>query len=113
MLTFGGMRKANYARQQEWDGKKQLVGNLGLLFASNELGGEVGELQNMIKKLVRRDLKIPTGEVTLDDIADELGDVIICVDLLAIKLGVDLGAAVRRKFDKTSAKHGFKTRMGG
>lgn len=62
------------------------------------LAGEVGELCNLLKKLLRGD------PVSKDDIADELADVIAYADLLAAALNIDLGEAVRRKFNKVSAK---------
>lgn len=34
--------------------------------------------------------------------ADELADVIIYADLIAARLGIDLGDAVRRKFNEVS-----------
>jgi hypothetical protein len=37
--------------------------------------------------------------------------VIICVDLIAMDVGIDLEAAVRRKFNATSKKYGLKTRI--
>lgn len=86
-------------------------GVISLLFASNELGGECGELQNKIKKLVRRRTGMQGG---IDDsaeirraIADEIADVIICADLLAVELNIDIEESLVRKFNETSAQHGF------
>jgi NTP pyrophosphatase (non-canonical NTP hydrolase) len=47
----------------------------------------------------------------LDGLADELADVVICVDRIAAKLNLDLGECVRRKFNATSAKNDLKTIM--
>lgn len=60
------------------------------------MAGECGEACNLIKKL-RRGEDIPTGQI-----ADELADLIIYTDLLAARLGIDLGAAVVRKFNEVS-----------
>lgn len=60
--------------------------------------GEMGEVCNLIKKLRRSE-----GDgVEMADVADEMADVIIYLDLLAYRLTIDLGAAVKRKFNKTS-----------
>lgn len=107
-LTFDALRAANEARQKEWD---TTPGGLSLEFKGLELSGEVGELNNLIKKLVRYRNGLAGGVPDLPPIMDELGDVIICTDLLAAKLGVNLGKAVAIKFNTTSAKHGFKERL--
>lgn len=60
------------------------------------MAGECGEACNLIKKL-RRGEDVPT-----EDIAFELADLVIYADLLAERLGIDLGAAVRAKFNFVS-----------
>lgn len=64
------------------------------------LSGEVGEACNLIKKR-RRGEAIPTV-----DIAKELADAVTYIDLLACKLGIDLGAAVADKFNEISMRRG-------
>lgn len=64
------------------------------------MAGETGEACNLIKKL-RRNEAIDHG-----DIGRELADVVIYADLLAARLRLDLGAAVRGKFNEVSAKRG-------
>lgn len=60
------------------------------------MAGEAGEACNLIKKLRR-------GEVVpAEMIAKELADVIIYADLLAARLGVDLGQSVCSKFNEVS-----------
>lgn len=39
-------------------------------------------------------------------LADELADVVIYLDILAAQLGIDLGEAVMKKWNKTSEKVG-------
>lgn len=63
--------------------------------------GELGEYANLRKKLRRGDL---TEDEARPMLADELADVVIYLDILASRLGIDLGAAVARKFNRTSAK---------
>ncbi len=72
--------------------------------------GEAGETCNAVKKLRRlqdgcNTAKDPQTEAAcLLAIADELADTIIYADLLAARLGLDLGNAVVRKFNAVSAR---------
>lgn len=105
-LTLKQLAEANIARGKQWvlpDAKERP----GLLFSAVELSGEVGELCNAIKKWERLRLGMPGGLYDAENIADELADVLISVNLLAIKCEVDLEKAVIQKFNKTSRKHGF------
>lgn len=104
---FSTLREANEIRQDEWDTN----GDITLTYRATELGGEVGEALNVIKKLERERLGIKGSRATLEDLAEELADVIICADLIAMSEGIDLEAAVARKFNKTSEKVGLTTRM--
>lgn len=108
-LTFEELRDADTARQKEWwkDGAVQP----SLAFRGNELAGEVGEACNVIKKLERERLGVAGSRATKQQLADELADVIICADLIAGAEGIDLGEAVCRKFNETSAKVGLTTRL--
>ena len=105
--TFLALREANALRQAEWDDKSQI----DLSYRGNELAGEAGEACNVIKKLERERLGIRGSRATLDELAEELADVVICADLIAMAAGVDLGEAVTRKFNKTSEKVGLRTRL--
>lgn len=101
------IRTANLARHVEW-----AKGNdIPLSFRGVELAGEVGEACNEIKKLERTRIGIAGGKEGLADLKEELADVLICVDLIAMDLEIDLGEAVRSKFNKTSEKLGLKTRL--
>lgn len=101
------LRVANQVRQAEWDSKDQI----SLSYRGNEMAGEVGEACNVIKKLERERLGIRGSRATVAQLAEELADVVICADLIAMAEGIDLDAAVRDKFNKTSEKVGLKTRM--
>lgn len=111
-MDFDKLRKANHDRSMEWMGK--LPDEADVEFCAIELGGEVGELLNVIKKWMRCRLSVTGG---ISDVefaalaADELGDIIICCDRIAAAIGIDLKEATRQKFNKTSAKHGFSTRI--
>src|SRR6476659_5123350 len=107
-ITFQRLREANLQRQAEWDKD----GKIDLSYRGNELAGEVGEACNDIKKLERERLGIRGSRTTVEHLAEELADVVICVDLIASQLQIDLGGAGRGKFNATSEKVGLKTRLG-
>lgn len=101
------LREANIARNIEWDNDSRLDS----LFFATELGGEVGEALNVVKKLERERLGIAGSRDTVEHLAEELADVLICVDLLAITYDIDLASALPTKFNKTSAKLGLSTML--
>ena len=103
-MSFDKLRAANAKRQKEWDKDNQIT----LSYRGTELGGEVGEALNIIKKLERERLGIKGSRATLQDLAEELADVIICCDLIAMATGIDLTEAVEKKFNKTSEKVGME-----
>ncbi len=107
VLTYTTLREANVARQAAWC-PDQLP---DLSFRGNELGGEVGEALNVIKKLERERHGWRGSRDTVDHLAEELADVVICTDLVAITAGIDLDAAVRSKFNATSEKVGLPHRL--
>ena len=107
MTTHPTLRSANIARQNEWDQDNQI----SAAYRGNELAGEVGEACNVIKKLERERLGILGSRATVGELADELADVLICADLIAMHYGIDLEAAVARKFNATSEKVGLQTRL--
>ncbi|OSQ34176.1 MazG-like family protein [Thalassospira sp. MCCC 1A01428] len=104
---FKALRAANIARQAEWDAG----GEISIEFRGNELAGEVGEACNLIKKIARERMGLPGSRAKISDLAEELADVVICADLIAMDAGIDLANAVVAKFNKTSEKVGLKTRM--
>lgn len=69
--------------------------------------GELGELANVLKHARRGQ---NTGPIATDGVLDvvalgnEAADVVIYLDLLCARAGVDLGAAVRWKFNSVSRK---------
>jgi NTP pyrophosphatase (non-canonical NTP hydrolase) len=104
-LSFRELRDANRARQVLWcpDPKNQP----DLCFRATELAGEVGEACNEVKKLERARHGWRGSRTTYTRLAEELADVVICADLLATAAGIDLGTAVRTKFNNTSTDQGF------
>lgn len=109
IATYTTLRAANAARQAEWDPGKQI----SLSYRGNEMGGECGEAQNVIKKLERERLGIRGSRATVADLGSELADVVICADLIALAEGIDLDQAVADKFNATSEKVGLSVRLAG
>lgn len=101
------LRKANADRQKLWDPEKLATP----LFRATELGGEAGEALNEVKKLEREKMGFRGSRTTVEKLADELADVIICADLVAAEYGIDLAEAVKRKFNETSDKVGFDIKL--
>jgi NTP pyrophosphatase (non-canonical NTP hydrolase) len=76
LVGFDTLRAANTARQAEWD----TGGNIDLSYAGNELAGEVSEA---IAEAVI------DGGPDISDLSNELADVVICCDLIAMRVGFD------------------------
>lgn len=100
-MEFKVLREANVERQAEWDADSKLTPS----YRGNEAAGELGEACNIIKKLERERLGLKGSRASKEDLADELADVVICIDLIANDFGLDLGEAIKRKFNKTSEKY--------
>lgn len=86
-VDFSKLRTANIARQAEWPGAEKA--DLG--FRALEVADEAGEVMGAIKKLTRAQRGIAGSTLTLQDVADELADTAIALDLLANDLGFELG----------------------
>lgn len=104
---YKSLREANVARDKLWNPDKKL----SLLFRGVELAGEVGEALNLVKKMERARLGIPGTRIHVSELADELGDVVIAADLLAMDAGINLEKATAVKFNATSAKHNFPVHL--
>ena len=94
------LRYANIARDKVWNPD----GLLTLSFRGNELGGEIGEAQNILKKIERERLGLRGSRATPEMLAEELADGVICLDLIAMEFRIALEDATRAKFNKTSRK---------
>lgn len=102
-LTFEQLRLVNVARQREhFKGCRDWT----LSDWALAMVGEAGEACNVVKKLNRND-----GTGTPEAVVEELADVIIYADILAAKLGQDLGEAVRRKFNLVSERIGANHKL--
>lgn len=112
-LPFDVLRLRNHDRALEWN-KDNPDGKCPDEFTMMELQGEIGEAQNVVKKLCRMMLNLQGGlniDTGKQQLADELADVIICTDLVAMAFDIDLGESVRQKFNKTSMKHGLSVTL--
>lgn len=79
------LREANAARQELWDPTGRLK---NMDWRCNELAGEAGEVCNILKKLQRERLGLPGSRATVEQLAEELADVIICTDLVGMQAGL-------------------------
>ncbi|WP_162260513.1 MazG-like family protein [Rhizobium sp. Root708] len=106
-FSIADLQRAHVERQEEWcpDQKPDLP------LRGNELGGECGEAQNVIKKLERERHGWRGSRDAVEHLAEELGDVIHCAVLCAITAGIDLEPAVFAKFNSTSEKNGLATKI--
>lgn len=101
------LREINAARYAAWAGSDEV----DVLFSGVELGEEAGEVLGAVKKLERERRGWRGSRVTVEDLADEIGDVIIVLDRIAGAYGIDLRQAVADKFNKTSIANDFLHRM--
>lgn len=111
--TLEALRVANAVRQENWPGAAAASDPL---FRAVEFGGEAGELLDAVKKLTRavRGIAGNKGqsvEYLRQAVMEEMGDVIISLDMLATDLGIPLADCVPMKFNKTSRKVGVPVEM--
>jgi len=107
-MNLTNLRAANVARDQEWNTGSERV---SMTFRATELAGEVGEACNVIKKLERERIGLVGSRDTKEHLAEELADIVICTDLVAMDADIDLDAAIAAKFNATSEKNGLSTRL--
>lgn len=112
-LSFDTLRRANVARCLKWhpDG----IESWSLSDWLTAVTGEIGELAGDIKCLNRCRDGLPGNKKTEAEIRanmpKEIADVIIYLDLLAAREGIDLSAAIRQKFNEVSQRVGFEDRL--
>lgn len=101
------LRIANVTRSKEWANGADIP----ISFHFIELAGEAGEVCNAGKKMMRHELGMAGGVSDIDNLTEELADVMICVDLIAMRYDIDLEKAIRAKFNKTSEKNGLSVKL--
>lgn len=84
-MTYNNLRTANLARELEWDTSDN---GLDGSFYGNELAGEVGEAVDVMTEFYYSSRPKVELLALLDKIAEELADVAICIDLLALNFGI-------------------------
>lgn len=110
---FSNLRDANMSRVASW-----MPGGLNSWTRSDwglATGGELGEAMNAAKKLNRYEGNIVGNKVTLfelqQNLADEMADTAIYLDLWAASEGIDLNAAIAAKFNQKSIQMNFPQRI--
>lgn len=83
-MLYDILREANDTRQKEWGGSDKC----DIPFRALEFIGEVGELAEAVKKYTRSERGILGTAKCVDDIAEEIGDVLICWDLMFREVGM-------------------------
>lgn len=116
-LTFAAFREANRKRLAVFKnnlGKRAHTKRDGSDWSPLEwagaMCGEAGEAANVAKKFRRGDYSKKNPR-HVQKLADELADNVAYADLLAMQFNIDLGEALRRKWNKTSKKIGYKGRL--
>ncbi len=112
-LTIQELVQASVSRAKKWHGGSLNAWSLSD-WACAALG-EAGEVCNVIKKLNRsRDGVVgntKSADELTDHLADEIADTLIYLTLLAERADIDLEAALIRKFNAVSVRHGFPERL--
>lgn len=102
------LRLLNIERQKEWDPENKAT----LSFKGLEFAGEAGELASKIKKLARKvEFEFVGSDYDMKDIEEEVGDVLITLDLVCQKMGIDIEKVTKEKFNATSEKMGMDTKF--
>lgn len=129
-LTFEEVRRINRSRCERWhpgfpDDEPSAMSPLPWSGAdwSNAMCGEAGEAANIVKKLRRLETHVRGGpgmsaappehdhEDLMADLADEVADVFLYLDLLATYYGIDIADAIVAKFNRKSVEQGFPERL--
>ena len=96
-LSFDELRQANLEILPKF--KAGGLDDWNIAEWMNAVAGETGEACNFAKKHIRQLPSDPPRGVLEKAIAYELADIVIYVDLVAAKLGVNLGDIVKEKFN--------------
>lgn len=109
---FESLREANLSRLPRFGhGELHDRGAWNAMGWGCAIGGECGELLNLLKKYERQMASDPPRNILLPQIGREIADVIIYLDLLAAYLGIDLQKFTAVKFNEVSYRTGFPERL--
>lgn len=109
MTDLQRLREANRKREVLWNKGSNEPTPIG--FRATEFAGEAGELCNAIKKLLRHEMGMVGGSSDQQNLKEEIGDVLISLERIAEYYDLDLWECTVDKFNKTSDKHGFDTKL--
>lgn len=114
-VTFNGLREANKMRLPQFKNANGEIAHKkedGSDWSLNDWGvavaGETGELCNILKKVRRGDYTVDDAR---QDIADEAADIVTYLDILCMNADVDLGKAIKSKFNLVSVRVGSNVRL--
>ena len=117
-LTFASLRKANLDRLPQFrdkNGKLCHTHPHGFDWSPADwmtaVAGEVGELAGVLKSLRRGDFDHLPREEVVKMIANESSDIVIYLDILNEQFGIDLGEAIRSKFNEVSVRVQATTKL--
>lgn len=108
--SFSGVRLANLSRL-DYFGHGDLNTGWNVAEWGCALGGECGELLNVLKKINRAAPFDPDIKTLKIKASEEIADVYLYLDLVAAKLGLDILDCVRAKFNLTSIDKGMPQRI--
>lgn len=118
-LTFAAVTRANVARCDRWH--RGGLADWSVADWAVAMAGEAGEVCNAVKKLRRvedeianisdADRQLSTREDAVRKIGEEPADTFLYLNLLAVRLGLDLPAEIVAKFNATSERYGFPERL--
>ena len=114
-MQFQDFSALNKRRCEAANGFNHKIDDWSLSDWMTATAGELGEAANIAKKLNRvRDGIVgnsETPEQLRSNLADEIADTYIYLDLLAQSQGINIEDAIVNKFRKTSEKIGYSTTM--
>lgn len=118
-LTFQQVTDANVARCDRWH--KGGLKDWSVADWAVAMAGEAGEVCNAVKKLRRVEDDIAnisdegrllaTREQAIAKIGEELADTFLYLNLLGVRLGINLSDQIIAKFNTTSERYGFPERL--
>lgn len=112
--TFAHVAAVNKSRSEAWHKDGATEWNVSDWAVA--MAGEAGEVCDAVKKLRRLECNLATKraktrEQRVEDIADEIGDTFLYLDLLAQHLGLTLEDCVKNKFNKVSERENLPHRL--
>ncbi len=115
MTTFSEIRTKNILRsERDWNHK---LSDWSIAEWGNAMAGEAGESCNVAKKILRLDMNIRQELADKDkagytkDLANELADTFLYLDLMAAAAGIDLEQAIINKFNLKSDQIGSDIKL--